>query len=185
MSYQDFFQPCQSPALDISDIQITKRRLVSALPRHNNPQPQTELTVKSTNDFNLSRHLVEKFGISRNLPTVDWKQTSLYQNLKESPAFNHSQNPNLLTEDQVTYCINLLRYCRTEFTDDGAKTEQMFALTMNTLKTLYSEMGLPQQYDRLKARIGAKEVCCEMNEKLLVRCQILLAIRGEAARILN
>ena len=86
----------------------------------------------------------------------------------------------------MTYCINLLRYCSNEFSDGSDKTEQMFALTLNTLQKLYEELGLLRSYSRLKAKMGAvKVVGPEVVAKLLVRCQIVLAIRGEVVKILN
>jgi hypothetical protein len=49
-------------------------------------------------------------------PVVDWKNTFLWHNSHKSEEFNYLKAPLILTEEQITYCLNLVRYCGdTEF----------------------------------------------------------------------
>jgi hypothetical protein len=51
---------------------------------------------------------------------VDWSKTLLAKNVKKSQKFNYAEDPRCLTEEQIPYCINLLRYCEKDFSK-GAK----------------------------------------------------------------
>jgi hypothetical protein len=60
---------------------------------------------------------------------IDWLKSGLWQNL--SAKFNKQKNKLYLTESQLSYSINLLRYCASEF-DQPDKLQQMFNLTIAT-----------------------------------------------------
>lgn len=61
----------------------------------------------------------------------DWHETALFRNLLESSEFNREKSPLVLSEEQIGYCINLLRYCGEQF-EDKEKLRQMFSFTIAT-----------------------------------------------------
>jgi hypothetical protein len=61
----------------------------------------------------------------------DWHETGLFRNLLESSKFNREKSPLVLSEEQIGYCINLLRYCGEQF-EDKEKLRQMFSFTIAT-----------------------------------------------------
>ena len=91
------------------------------------------------------------------LQHIDWKHTKLYENLQSGEAFNQSQDPRYLTEDQIVYCINLLRYCRAQFTSMD-RLRQMFSLTIATTQLVYQELGLTNLFHRLSESLDNQEV---------------------------
>lgn len=71
----------------------------------------------------------------------DWHETGLFRNLLESSEFNREKSPLVLSEEQIGYCINLLRYCGEQF-ENKEKLRQLFSFTIATSQYIYTELGL-------------------------------------------
>jgi hypothetical protein len=108
----------QQQSQPLSAFELSNRRLVSAQKRRKEQQV-TEFLSK----FSLSALLLAKLNVEPDLKffkeTVqlqeahngDWFNTPLQHNLLKPPP----TDPRVLNEDQVGYCVNLLRYCAHEF----------------------------------------------------------------------
>lgn len=91
----------------------------------------------------------------------------------------------MLSEEQLVYCINLLRYCSEEF-NNKEKLRQLFAFTIATTQYIYGELGLLAQFEKLSTKLDKQRIVDTLTcEKLLIRCQLLLAIRNEVAHLLE
>lgn len=118
----------QQQSQPLSVFELTNRRLVSAQKRRKEQQV-TEFLSK----FSLSALLLAKLNVEPDFKffketiqplenhTGDWFDTPLQRNLLKPPP----ADPRVLGEDQVGYCVNLLRYCAHEF-DRSERLKHMF-----------------------------------------------------------
>jgi hypothetical protein len=53
----------------------------------------------------------------RKMKIIDWKKSLIKKNweVTKSSKFNIKGDPRAMKDDQIAYCINLLRYCDYEF----------------------------------------------------------------------
>lgn len=62
----------------------------------------------------------------------------------------------------------------------------MFDLVIATTQCIYLEMGMSRLFDRLSTKLDEQSVIdSDTCEKLLIRCQLMLSLRGELVRILS
>lgn len=62
----------------------------------------------------------------------------------------------------------------------------MFNLVIATTQCIYLEMGMSRLFDRLSCKLDERSIVDTVTcEKLLIRCQLMLSLRGEVVRILS
>lgn len=99
--------------------------------------------------------------------------------------FNSKSDPRCLRQDQVMYCINLLRYCSRDF-DSQKKLRNLFDKVMTSLELLYKELSISFLFDRIARQINfADDVTQELVLKMLLRCKLLMEVRAQLIEIFN
>ena len=53
---------------------------------------------------------------------VDWQKAPIWENTAFTTIFNYEKQALILSEEQIAYCLNLIRYCHaTEFEKNNNK----------------------------------------------------------------
>ncbi len=93
---------------------------------------------------------------------INWDKVNLIEHLQKE--FNFEKNPIFLTESQIIYCINLLRYSPDHF-KPVEKLQEMFNLVIATTQGLYNELGLLHRFD---AAVSDKLSNKQINIKICI-----------------
>ena len=135
--------------ITLSNFELTNKKLRHLAGELTEPRKVDQLV-----NCNLSQRLLSELGIQQDVKFYkdstleqvtgakplksesdreynDWHETGLFRNLLESSEFNREKSPLVLSEEQIGYCINLLRYCGEQF-EDKEKLRQMFSFTIAT-----------------------------------------------------
>ena len=64
-------------------------------------------------------------------------------------SFNPEKNPSVLSEEQLEYTINLLRYCGDKDFNHLSKIQPVFKKATSTLEALMNELEIPFLYTRM------------------------------------
>lgn len=111
---------------------------------------------------------------------IDWNSSNFFKNVSEGiETWNHGNEPNVLSEEQLEYTINLLRYCAKDFPLE--KLMPVFTKATATLKYLMEEMQIPFLFYRIVNQLNA--ITIESTLKLLVRGKLLLPCRYKLIKI--
>ena len=121
---------------------------------------------------------------TKSFKLIDWKHSPLFQKLHEDvkhQSFNYEKDSTILTQEEVEYSVNLLRYCGERDFKELPKLLTVFYKGIKSLEVVMEELSIEYMFTRILNSLYT--VDAQETLKILVRLKLLLNYRGKLVKI--